>query len=271
MQHRVFLPGLALLLAGSLLLTGCASQYGAQKTKVNYYPQCYQPVAQLRQDENSTGTSTAVGAAGGALLGALIGGLATGKVEGAVAGAAVGGVSGAVAGNIYGKSQARDRDAAYLQAYSRQLGSEAASMNRATAAAKVAAKCYDEQFQLAANQFKAGQITRLDFQDRYNEIRSGLEETSFILNSTATTMAQKDSEYQRALAEQYTAAEPASAKRASTAKSGKRATGRPAPSQSNVTAQAEQWKTSREELESTRQDVDSRLNAYQQTVDNLLI
>ena len=61
MQHRVFLPGLALLLAGSLLLTGCASQYGAQKTKVNYYPQCYQPVAQLRQDENSTGTSTAVG------------------------------------------------------------------------------------------------------------------------------------------------------------------------------------------------------------------
>ena len=230
-------------------------------------------MAQLRQDENSTGTSTAVGAAGGALLGALIGGLATGKVEGAVAGAAVGGVSGAVAGNIYGKSQARDRDAAYLQAYSRQLGSEAASMNRATAAAKVAAKCYDEQFQLAANQFKAGQITRLDFQDRYNEIRSGLEETSFILNSTATTMAQKDSEYQRALAEQYTAAEPASAKRASTAKSGKRATGRPAPapSQSNVTAQAEQWKTSREELESTRQDVDSRLNAYQQTVDNLLI
>lgn len=273
MQHRVFLPGLALLLAGSLLLTGCASQYGAQKTKVNYYPQCYQPVAQLRQDENSTGTSTAVGAAGGALLGALIGGLATGKVEGAVAGAAVGGVSGAVAGNIYGKSQARDRDAAYLQAYSRQLGSEAASMNRATAAAKVAAKCYDEQFQLAANQFKAGQITRLDFQDRYNEIRSGLEETSFILNSTATIMAQKDSEYQRALAEQYTAAEPASAKRADTAKRGKRAAGRPAsaPGQSNVTAQAEQWKTSREELESTRQDVDSRLNAYQQTVDNLLI
>ena len=54
MQHRVFLPGLALLLAGSLLLTGCASQYGAQKTKVNYYPQCYQPVAQLRQDENKT-------------------------------------------------------------------------------------------------------------------------------------------------------------------------------------------------------------------------
>lgn len=273
MRHRVFLPGLALLLAAGLLFGGCTSKYGAQKTRVNYYPQCYQPVAQLRQDENSTGTSTAVGATGGALLGALIGGLATGKVEGAVAGAAVGGVSGAVAGNIYGKSQARDRDAAYLQAYSRQLGSEAASMNRATAAAKVASKCYDEQFQLAANQFKAGQISRLDFQNRYNEIRSGLEETSFILNSTATTMAEKDSEYQQALAEQYTAAQPASAKRPPAGESGRRTAARKAPasSQSTVTAQAEQWKTSREELENTRQDVDSRLNAYQQTVDNLLI
>ena len=103
MRHRVFLPGLALLLAAGLLFGGCTSKYGAQKTRVNYYPQCYQPVAQLRQDENSTGTSTAVGATGGALLGALIGGLATGKVEGAVAGAAVGGVSGAVtaAGRAY--------------------------------------------------------------------------------------------------------------------------------------------------------------------------
>ncbi len=273
MRHRIFLPGLALLLAVSLLSGGCASKYGAQKTRVDHYPQCYQPVAQLRQDENSAGAGTAVGAAGGALLGALIGGLATGKVEGALAGAAVGGVSGAVAGNIYGKSQARDRDAAYLQAYSRQLGSEAASMNRATAAARVAAKCYDEQFQLAANQFKAGQISRLDFQNRYTEIRSGLEETSFILNSTATTMAQKDSEYQQALAEQYAAAQPASARRAPATPKNRRAASRPAPtsSRSTITAQAEQWKTSREELESTRQDVDSRLNAYQQTVDNLLI
>lgn len=267
MQHRAFLQGLTLLLAGSLLLAGCASQYGEQKTRVNYYPQCYQPVAQLRQDENSAGASTGVGAVGGALLGALIGGLATGKAEGALAGAAVGGATGAVAGNIYGKSQARDRDAAYLQAYSRQLGAEAASMNRATAAAKIAAKCYDEQFRLAANQFKAGQITRLDFQDRYNEIRSGLEETSFILNSTATTMAQKDSEYQQALAGQYTAAEPTSG---GSAAARKRPARKVAADQSNVTAQASQWKTSRQDLESTRQDVNARMHSYEETVNNLL-
>ena len=190
MQRLASIP-LCLFLAAGLLISGCTSKYGDQKTKVNYYPQCYQPVNQLRQDENSTGKSTAAGAVGGALLGALIGGLATGKASGAVAGAVAGGAAGAVAGNVYGKSKAQDRDAAYLHQYSQQLGSEAASMNRSTAAAKVAAKCYDEQFKLAAGQFKAGQITRMEFQDRYNEIRSGLEETSFILNDTATTMAKK--------------------------------------------------------------------------------
>ena len=32
------------------LLGGCASKYGAQTTQVNYYPQCYSPVAQLRAE-----------------------------------------------------------------------------------------------------------------------------------------------------------------------------------------------------------------------------
>jgi hypothetical protein len=52
MQRRVYLP-LILLLAGSLLFSGCTSRYGEQKTKVNHYPQCYEPVAQLRKDETA--------------------------------------------------------------------------------------------------------------------------------------------------------------------------------------------------------------------------
>lgn len=285
MQRLASIP-MCLFLTTGLLVSGCTSQYGAQKTKVNYYPQCYQPVNQLRQDENSTGKSTAAGAVGGALLGALIGGLATGKASGALIGAAAGGAAGAVAGNVYGKSKAQDRDASYLHQYSQQLGSEAASMNRSTAAAKVAAKCYDEQFKLAANQFKAGQISRIEFQDRYNEIRSGLEETSFILNDTAATMAKKDGEYQQALAEPYTTAQPVS-KPASSGSSGaakfkKGAAGQaktpsaPAasaartPEQANVATQATEWKTSREDLENTRQDVNSRMSSYEETVNNLL-
>ena len=289
-EETVFMQRLAsismcLILTAGLLGSGCTSQYGAQKTKVNYYPQCYQPVNQLRQDENSTGKSTAAGAVGGALLGALIGGLATGKASGALIGAAAGGAAGAVAGNVYGKSKSQQRDAAYMQQYSQQLGSEAASMNRSTAAAKVAAKCYDDQFKLAASQFKAGQISRIEFQDRYNEIRSGLEETSFILNDTATTMAKKDGEYQQALAEPYTTAQPATSVSSGSSGAAKfkkgaasqsksasthAASASRTPEQNNVAAQAADWKTSREDLESTRRDVNSRMSSYEETVNNLL-
>ena len=245
MQRRVYLP-LVFLLAGSLLFSGCTSRYGEQKTRVNYYPQCYEPVAKLRQDENSTGKSTAAGAAGGALLGALIGGLATGKVEGALVGAVAGGAN-------------------YLAEYNRQMGAEAASMNRATAAAKLATKCYDQQFKLAVDQFKAGQLTRLELQDRYNEIRSGLEETAFILKDTSVEMAKKDSEYERVLAgpttqEQPAVSSPTTAKKKTT----------PVVKQTNLTPQASEWKSSRKELESTRSDVDARMNSYEQTVNNLL-
>ena len=144
------------------LLGGCASKYGAQTTQVNYYPQCYSPVAQLRADEDRVTNSTAGGAAGGALLGALIGGLATGKVEGALAGAVAGGAAGAVGGNIYGKSQQRENDRRLLASYAAQLGEDSAGMDRATAAARLSARCYDEQFKKAAAQYKAGAITRQD-------------------------------------------------------------------------------------------------------------
>lgn len=228
-----------------MTLSGCKSRYGDQKTTVNYYPQCYTPVAELRKDENSVGTSTAVGAAGGALLGALIGGLSTGKVEGALAGAVAGGAVGAVGGHAYGKSQAQKRDARYLQAYAQQLGKEAQSMDRATAAATVAMKCYDKEFKAAVAQYKAGAITRSELDDRYKEIRSGLEETAFILKSTATTMAERDAEYQKALAEDYTNAQPRRSQ--------------PTP----VRRQASAWKESRDNLVRTQAELESRLVAYE--------
>ncbi len=259
------------LLTASLLLPGCAaSRYGEQKTRVNHYPQCYRPIHDLRQDEGSEGGSTATGGIAGALLGALVGGLATGKVEGALAGAAVGGATGAVAGNIYGKNQARQRDEAYYQAYARQLGDDAAGMDRATAAARLAANCYDSQFKQAVGQFRAGQLDRASFQQRYEEIRSGLEETSYILGNTAASMDSKDSEYRQALAGHYPQSAP-SARPAGAAKPAKAKKSAPKKDTSSVTAQAEAWQDSRQELETARQDVDSRLNAYSQTVDNLLL
>jgi hypothetical protein len=69
-------PILAVLMAGSISLGGCASTYRDQATL------------------EGAGTGAAVGAAAGAGLGAVVGGLS--PIEGAAIGAAVGGLAGAV-------------------------------------------------------------------------------------------------------------------------------------------------------------------------------
>lgn len=283
-----FLSRKSRVLAGFALLcfmaTGCTSKYGPQMTSVNYYPQCYQPISELRQDENSAGTSTAVGAGMGVLLGALIGGLATGKAEGALVGAAAGGATGAVAGNVYGKNQQKKTDQQKLQAYLHQLDGESSNMDRASAAAKVSTKCYDKQFQQAAADFKSGKITRQDFSNRYGEIRSGLEETSRILKLTAEKMAEKDAQYHQVLAaeqDQYRTSkgpvQNADASPAPKRKTAKAAASKPTapvasaePATTPVAQQTQKWSQSRENLEQTQQDLDERMRGYSSTVDVLL-
>lgn len=68
---------LLLIAAGfSTVLTGCATSPAskvASSTKVEYYPNCYEPVQHLRATDSdmtkSVVTGAAIGAAGGALLG----------------------------------------------------------------------------------------------------------------------------------------------------------------------------------------------------------
>lgn len=263
----------------SFMATGCTSKYGPQLTTANYYPQCYQPIAELRKDENSAATATATGAVGGALLGALIGGLVTGKAQGAAIGAVAGGAGGAVAGHAYGKNQQGKRDQQKLASYLQQLDGESANMDRATAAAKVAVRCYDSQFTKAAADLKSGRITKQDFTNRYGEIRSGLEETSRILRNTGSSMAQKDIEYQRVLKEedpQFVEYQRASASTAGTStktvskSKPKKASVPPRPVATPVAQKTQQWSDSRASLEDTQQDVDARMRGYSDTVDVLL-
>ena len=196
------------LLAVALALPGCASRYGSPMTKVNYYPQCYRPVQQLREDENTVARSTAAGAITGGLLGAIVGGLASGDVKGAVAGAAVGATAGGVAGNIYGKKQQRTHDQQLLAEYNRQLGAASAAMDRQPAAANVAIHCYKQAFDRLVADYKAGRITKEELKDHYAEIRSGLQETSYVLNQRYDSMVKKDAEYQRVLDTEYKEATP---------------------------------------------------------------
>jgi outer membrane lipoprotein SlyB len=197
---------LCLLLASLLPVTGCASRYGTQKTAINHYPDCYAPINELRQSENTAPKYAAGGAAAGALLGALAGYLATGKASGALVGGAAGAVAGGAAGGIYGKQRQDQDDAALLASYNSQLDAGIREVDKATAAAKLARQCYERQFTVAASEYKAGRLNKEQFNARYVEVTSGMEEAASILGASNRKNAEVTAEYQRALQQEQTRA-----------------------------------------------------------------
>ncbi len=251
--HKKIQSTLALLLLGSLSLTGCASKYGTQTTQVRHYAMCYQPVAELRQDENITANSTATGAVGGAIIGAILGGLITGKASGAAVGAAAGGAAGAVGGNIYGKNQEAKRNAEFYTKYANQLNAETASMNRATSAAKIAANCYEKEFKSAIKQVQAGTMTRAQLSERYTEIRSGLEETARILQTTYTNTAEKDAQYQQVMSQEVGGNTNMHIAQKTPSKIKK-------PEARVVAQSTNTWKSSRKKLETTKTDIEKQIS-----------
>lgn len=192
---------MCLMLALSVAaLPGCASKYGEQHTSVSYYPACYQPIKDLRENEHTVGKSTAVGAGLGAVGGALIGLLTTGKWQGAVMGAAVGGVGGSMVGNAYGRKQQEKNDNIRLNSYLQDIDGDISNLDVASAAARSSLQCYDRQFKALIGEIKAKQIAREAAQSRYAEIQSGREEAIAILGNAAQHGENLDQEYERAFA-----------------------------------------------------------------------
>lgn len=181
------------------VLPGCASKYGEKKTAVNYYPQCYAPIQDLRDREHDVAKSTAGGAAVGALGGALIGFLASGgKWQGAVAGAATGAVTGAVAGNVYASKQKEADDNKRLASYLQDIDGDISKLNVETAAARTSLQCYDRSFSALVSQIKARSIDRTAAQKRFGEITSGREEAMAILGDAISNARNLNQQYEDA-------------------------------------------------------------------------
>lgn len=206
-------------------LGGCASKYGTQNTSVTYYPGCYRPIADLRENEHSTAQGTATGAVIGALGGALIGLLATGgKWQGAVIGGATGGVAGTMAGNMYARKQQEADDNRRLASYLQNLDGDISNLDLTSAAARASLQCYDNQFNQLIAAIRARQIDRMSAAARYAEISSGREEAIAILGNAVQYGRNLDQQYEEAfMSEEQNLARPRPrAERAPVAAQGKK-------------------------------------------------
>ena len=183
-------------------VTGCAGKYGEQTTRVERYPQCYAPIRQLREEENSVAKGTAGGAAAGAVLGAILGGLATGKVEGVIAGGVIGGATGGAIGYSQSKQrQIRDQNAR-MAAYLRDLDGDIAGIDTVNASARHSLQCYDKEFKLLLADYKNGRISKIELDKSYQEIKSGMGEAGHMLGMAVERNQERDAQYETALADE---------------------------------------------------------------------
>ncbi|WLH79257.1 type VI secretion system-associated lipoprotein TagQ [Pseudomonas sp. FP2335] len=179
---------LLLIAAGfSTVLTGCATSPAskvASSTKVEYYPNCYEPVQHLRAtDSNMTKsvvTGAAIGAAGGALLGVL-----TGDKEKRGRNAAIGAAGGALAGGAAGYYTERQKQIAddnqRIASYAADVNKSASDIDRSTAYAKASQQCYQSAFTKLVADRKAKTVNDTEGRKRLAEIVAGLKESNDLI------------------------------------------------------------------------------------------
>src|SRR6267154_4002675 len=172
------------VLAASFALASCAAPGGTtvpQTTRVAYYPQCYQSVALLRQQDQQFQQTMAVntlsGAAGGAALGAIASG---GDWRGALIGAAAGAMVAATATYASARAQETDDERRRLL-IANDMSHDYGEVQRAVVAARQADNCYGYAYnQLAAN-IRGGAVPKPEAAQRFAEIDQGEHEVAAIL------------------------------------------------------------------------------------------
>jgi hypothetical protein len=172
------------IVAASVFLAGCAAPGGTtvpQMTKVNYYPQCYQSVALLHQQDQQfqqvMAVNTLAGAAGGAALGALASG---GDWRGALIGAGVGALTAASATYASARAQEADDERRRIL-IANDMSHDYGEVQRAVVAARQADNCYTYAYnQLNAN-VRRGAMSTPEAAQRFTEIDQGEREVAAIL------------------------------------------------------------------------------------------
>jgi hypothetical protein len=191
-----------IIVASALVLAGCAAPGGTtvpQMTQVNYYPQCYQSVGLLRQQDQQfqqvMAVNTLAGAAGGAALGAIASG---GNWRGALIGAAAGGLVAASATYASARMQ-QEADAQRRQLLiANDMSHDYGEMQRAVVAARQADYCYGMAYgQLAAN-VRRGVVPKPEAAQRFTEIDQGEHEVAAILAEYGKKSVASQQQYQAA-------------------------------------------------------------------------
>ncbi len=198
--------GVAAVVVTALSLTACVqNDMAPQTTRVEYYPACYEPVAQLRKANDHFSEVIAAGVVMGAMTGALAGALTTkGRDKGK--GAAIGAIGGAMAGGMAAYAQANRKEYAdtrqRMASYAADMRAASSGLQGTNAAGRAATACYDREFKALVTSVKAGTMSKEDGRKRYAEIKSGLDEVATLMGTVAANAQKRKDEFQTAVSEE---------------------------------------------------------------------
>lgn len=183
----------------SLLMPACMPKIpGLNQMKPEYYPQCYQPFADLEKAQDELIKRTVIGAGVGALGGAALGFLKTGDAKGALIGGGAGLIAGTTLGYGFGKMKQIQDDRERMRSYQADMNADMRNASRVEQYAMASLQCYTREFNSLLSQYKAGQITKAEMQARYTEIRRGMNYISEILANSKNELLKRDGEYREA-------------------------------------------------------------------------
>lgn len=254
--------GLALAVAGVLALNGCANLPGQESSTqvsgvprlvtTNYYPNCYQPVEELRRYDASARMAKRQEEArtAGILAGAAIGAIAGAALDrnnrgrGALLGGLTGGVIGAMATaqqNQAATQQAEQDRSDLASKYARYIDGDVSDMDLTLAAARKAQHCYQQAYSSLIRDKKRGRLNAQEGRQRLAEIVAGLQETNSLIATVDSRFTENVAVYTRSYEEslqqsgmdrrQVASATTSSSSKSSSSKSSQRtsATTKPVP------------------------------------------
>ena len=219
--HPVFKRStLVLAIAGSLGLHGCANMPGQESqvssvprlVTTNYYPNCYQPVEELRRYDVSARMAKrqeearTAGILAGAALGAIAGAALDRNNRGR--GALLGGLAGSLIGAMataqqdQGATQQAAQDRSNLaDKYAYYIDGDVSDMDLTLASAQKAQGCYQKEYSRLLRDKKRGRVTAQEGRQRLTEIVDGLQETNGLIATVDSRFTENVAVYTRSYEE----------------------------------------------------------------------
>ena len=192
---------ISLMIILPIVLSGCAGM-APKTTTVNYFPECYAPIAKLREEQKKFVTNVAAGALIGAVIGAGVG-LALGGARGAIIGTGAGALAGGLMGYATAKQNKIKNDKERRASIASDIDGDISSMDSIAMASALSRKCYSDQFDIELAKFKNGEISKQEFSQRAGEIISGLNEIATLVKSSYAGANDKLTQYQNAVDAEY--------------------------------------------------------------------